>query len=136
MKTTRYLPIFLMGVLLLFTIACGFSVSTANIKEAYMAREVNGNLEKVDSYTQEEVFLCVADLANAPDDTVVTAIWYAVDAENTEPNYIIDQVSITGGSNQLFFDLSNTNMLWPLGSYRVDLLVNEELVQSVEFSVR
>ena len=127
---------FLMFTLvLLFATACSFSFSTANIKEAYMARDTNGTLEAVEVYGQDEIFLCVADLANAPDDTVVTASWYAVDVADTEPNFLIDQASITSSSNQLFFDLSN-NMLWPIGTYRVDLAINDEFVQSVNFSVQ
>jgi len=122
-------------VLMVFSLACGFSFSTAKINNAYMARDIDGVLEQVDGYSQDEVLLCVVDLSNAPDDTVVTASWYAVNVEDTEPNFLIDQASITSGSNQLFFDLSN-NILWPRGSYRVDLSINEEFAQSVEFLIQ
>lgn len=125
----------MLTLVLMFATACSFSFSTANIKEAYMARDTNGTLESVEVYGQDEIFLCVADLANAPDDTVVTASWYAVDVADTEPNFLIDQASITSSSNQLFFDLSN-NMFWPIGTYRVDLAINDEFVQSVNFSVQ
>jgi len=127
--------VLLSSAILLLTISCSFSFSTANIKEAYMARDAGGELEQVEAYTQDEVFLCVADLANAPDDTIVTATWYAVDAQDVEPNFLLDEATITSGSSQLFFDLSN-NFLWPTGSYRVDLSINDEFSQSVDFFVQ
>jgi len=135
MKKIFLQMIFLSTAILLLSVSCSASFSTANIKEAYLVRDAGGNLEPVEFYAQDEVFLCVADLANAPDDTVVTAAWYAVDAQDVEPNFLIDQVSITSGSNQLFFDLAN-DYLWPIGTYRVDLSINEEFSQSVEFFVK
>jgi len=122
------------SILLILTTACGFSLSTANIKNANMARDVNGSLEEVEFYSQDEVFICTAELANAPDDTVVTAQWFAVEADGIEPNYLIKQASVTTGSDQVYFDLSN-NILWPAGTYRVDLLVNDEIAESIEFQV-
>ncbi len=100
-----------------------------------MAREVDGELIQVNAYNADEVFLCTADLANAPEDTTVTASWYVVEAEGVEPNFLLEKASVTSGSNQLFFDLSN-NMLWPAGTYRVDLTIGDEVMQSVEFKVQ
>jgi hypothetical protein len=135
MKKSFVSMIFVCTAILMFTVGCSFSFSTANFNEVFMARDAGGELEQVESYAQDEIFLCVADLANAPDDTVVTAAWYAVDAQDVEPNFLIDQVDITSGSNQLFFDLSNDSF-WPVGTYRVDLSINNEFSQSIEFLVK
>jgi len=136
MNINKKLYIFISIVFLfLLTIACGFSVSTANIKDAYMARASDNGLEKVDTFTQDETLLCYVALANAPDDTTVSATWYAVDVEGVDPNFLIDETSITTGENDVFFDLTNDNY-WPAGSYRVDIFLNEEFSQSVEFTVQ
>jgi hypothetical protein len=135
MKSNNTVIVIIAALLLIFSLACGFSVSTANIKNAFMAREVDGELVQVGTYASDEVFLCTADLANSPEDTVVTASWYVVEAEGVDPNFLIEETSITSGSNQLFFDLSN-NMLWPSGSYRVDLSIGDEVVETVEFQVQ
>lgn len=135
MKKIFLQMLFLSTTILFLSVSCSFGFSTANIKEAYLARDAGGNMEPVEFYAQDEVFLCVADLANAPDDTVVAAAWYAVDAQDVEPNFLIDQVSITSGSNRIFFDLAN-DYLWPIGTYRVDLSINEEFSQSIEFFVK
>jgi len=87
--------------------ACGFSASTANIKEAYMARDEQG-AQKTTTFGQSDVFWCIVTLANAPDDTKLKAVWYAVNAENTDPNFLIDEVETTSGDGTIPFNLTNT----------------------------
>lgn len=134
MRKHNFILVAALATLLLASLACGFSVSTANIKDAYMARDGDGN-EKTTTFAQDEKFYCIVELANAPDDTVVKAVWYAVEAEGTEPNLKIDEASLTTGDGTLTFDLTN-DMLWPLGKYKVELYINDELAKTVEFEVR
>ena len=122
------------AVLLAASLACEFSASTANIKEAWMARDEAGE-QKTDVFAQGEVFYCIVELANALDQTSVKAAWTAVNVEGEEPNLLLDETELTGGSNRLTFELSN-NMLWPLGRYKVDLYLNDELDQTLEFEVK
>ena len=134
--TIRHLKIIMfLTIFALLVTACEFNVSTANVKDAYMARAVNGQPEKTTTFAQDEPFYCLVDLANAPDDTTMSATWYVVNAEGVEPNFIIDEVEITQGSGEITFDLINDN-LWPLGTYKVDVFLNGELDQSLEFQVQ
>ncbi len=126
--------LFVLFALLLVSLACDFSTSTANISEAYLSMYEDGS-EETTVFTQDETIYCIVVLKNAPDETVVKTEWIAVDVENTEPNYLIDVVEITTGSDTLTFDLSNTG-LWPLGEYRADVYLNEELSSSLAFSVQ
>ena len=126
--------IFVLLTLLLISMACDFSASTANISEAYLSMNEDGS-EETTVFAQDEIIYCIVVLKNAPDETVVKAEWIAVDVENTEPNFVIDIVEITTGSDTLTFNLSNTG-LWPLGNYRVDIYLNEELTNSLDFSVQ
>jgi len=119
--------------LLLVMVACSFSASTANIKDVKMARDYDGN-DPTTTFAQDEVFYCVVELANAPDDTVIKASWVAVDVEGAEPNTFIDETELSTGSGTVHFELSN-NGLWPLGKYAVQLYLNGELEQTVEFTV-
>lgn len=124
------------GVLALLAVACGFNVSTANFDNAFMSVDPDGN-QPTTVYGQEDVFYAIVDLANAPEDTVVRAVWFAVDAEGEEPNTQIDDVSVTGSDARLTFDLTNaTGMIWPTGSYRVDLYLNDKLETTLNFSVQ
>ena len=134
MKNHRIFVISLVTLLLFIAGACNFSASTANIKNAYTARTDNGEPQQTSVFTQDDVFYCVVEVANAPDDTVTKAMWYAVDAEGVEPNYFIAEAEIKGGG-ELTFDLTNNDMLWPAGKYKVEIYLNEELKETLEFSV-
>lgn len=135
MKLYRLLLIGLFALLVLLSAACKFSVSTANIRDAYIAHDVNGQMEKNSTFSQNEVFFCIVDLANSPFDTSISAAWYAVDAEGVEPNTFIDEAEVITESGELTFDLAN-DTLWPVGTYKVDLSLNGELDQSLEFEVK
>jgi hypothetical protein len=134
----RYGPLVWLGIVLmtLTVSACSFSASTANISDAKMARDEQGN-DPTKVFSPDETFYCVVDLSNAPDDTVVKAVWTAVDVEGANPNTKIDETSITSGSGQLQFDLTNEG-LWPVGEYKVDLFLNDaqEPTRTLQFEVR
>lgn len=127
-------PGLMMLVFLLSILACGGSVSTANIKEAWLSTDQAGE-NRVTDFPQDTVFYVQVDLKNAPDDTVVKAVWTAVQAEGVDANFVIDEAELTSGDNLLNFSLSNNN-LWPLGSYKVDIYLNGELKQTINFEVK
>jgi hypothetical protein len=122
------------SALLLMMLACSFSASTANIRAAKMARDYDGN-DPTTTFAQDEIFYCVVELANAPDDTVVKASWMALAVDGVEPNTLIDETELTTGSGTLHFELNN-NGLWPLGKYAVQLYLDGELEQTLEFTVQ
>ena len=123
-------------ILALVLSAC--SASTANISDAKMTRDEAGkNPTKVFSPT-DQTFYCIAELSNAPEDTVVKAVWTAVDVEGVKPNLKIDESRITADeSGQLTFDLTNDGP-WPVGEYKVDLFLNdaEEPARTLAFKVQ
>ena len=121
-------------VLILSALACNFSASTANIASAVMARDAAGS-DQTDVFDPSDTFYCVVDLQNAPDDTTVRAVWTAVSAEGVDANTQIDETTLTTGSGNLQFELSNPD-LWPAGQYKVDLYLNDDLERTVEFSVQ
>lgn len=120
--------------LLAVTLACGFSVSTAKIADAWLARDDAGT-ERTTVFAPDEVFYCLVDLQNAPDDTTVKASWTAVEVEGADPNTFIDESELTTGSDTLHFQLTNEGP-WPIGRYKVDLYLNDELDRTLEFEVR
>jgi hypothetical protein len=134
MKNDHLRILLTITVLLLAIVACEFSASTANIAEAQMARDPEGN-QPTNVFGPNDTFYCVVKLANAPDDTTVKSAWTAVQVEGAEPNTFIDETEITSGSGTLHFELSNTNP-WPVGTYKVDLYLNGELDRTLEFEVQ
>jgi hypothetical protein len=133
MKSTRRILVAL-GAIALVALACSFNFSTANFADAYMSSDADGNT-RTTTYPQDATFYAIAELANAPDDTVVRAVWTAVNAEGEAPNTLLDDVSFTSGDGTIIFDLTN-DLLWPLGEYRVDLYINDELKTSLDFQVQ
>jgi hypothetical protein len=134
MITRRFCLGFTAAALLATVLALGCTISTANIGDAWMARDEEGT-QRTTTFGSSEVFYCVVELKNAPDDTTVKASWTAVDVEGVDPNTFIDETVLTSGSGSLHFQLSNDS-LWPNGRYKVDLVLNDELDRTLEFEVR
>ena len=118
---------FVLTFLMLLALACGFNVSTANLQNIKLAKDEAGT-EPATVFGQDEVIYLVADLANAPDDTKLKAVWTAVEAEGVDPNYVIGEKEVAGSSGPVNFSLS-PNEPWPAGQYKVDLFMNDELNQ-------
>jgi hypothetical protein len=119
---------------LLSLLACGGSFSTANIQRAWLSSDSSGAPETTE-FSQDETFYCLVELANAPDDTTLKAVWTAISAEGTDPNFLIDESELTSGDGTITFNLTN-DQLWPIGTYKVDLYLNGELDRALTFEVR
>jgi hypothetical protein len=122
-----------LAVLVLASLACNFNASTANIKDVKLAKDTDG-AQPTTVFGVEDTFYCLATLANAPDDTVVKAVWTAVEVADNDPNLKLDEASLTHGDGVLTFNLTNSGP-WPTGKYKVDLYLNDKLEKTVEFMV-
>lgn len=118
--------------LVLASLACGFS--TANISNAYTTADPNGG-SPTTVFAQDQVFYAVVQLANAPADTTVKAVWTAVQVEGYDGETYLDEAVLTSGDGALTFEMSNAN-LWPIGVYKVDLYLNDTLDRTLQFEVR
>jgi len=121
------------ALLIVTSPGCQCQVSTANIRDAKMAKDKDGN-EPATVFAPTDTFYCVLRLANAPDDTVVKAVWTAVEAQGTEPGFKINETPKETSSAAVNFSLSNSDP-WPPGKYKVDLYLNDKLDQTLEFTV-
>jgi hypothetical protein len=131
----KFAPVLLAVIALAAAVvACGGSVSTANISNAWMSTDKEGN-SKTATFSPDQIFYAQVELKNAPDDTKVKASWTAVSVEGTEPNKAIDSAEITSGDGLVHFNLEN-NGSWPVGQYKVDLYLNDALAKTLTFEVR
>ncbi len=138
MKRLPSLSSILFMLLILFLAACGgdggeISFSTANIQNARLAQDADG-ASVTTKFGQEDTIYVLADLNNAPDDTIVKAVFTAVNAEGESPNTHIEDADLTTGSGTLTFNLSPTGM-WPNGDYKVELYLNDKLDQTLTYTV-
>jgi hypothetical protein len=134
MKNNKLFILAGLTALVLAALACGGSFSTANIADAWMSTDTEGN-NRTTVFAQDAVFYAQVDLQNAPDDTALKAVWTAISAEGTDPNFVINETEFVSGSGVVYFELSNTN-LWPVGTYKVDIYMNDALTKTVNFEVR
>lgn len=123
--------------LLVFTgclAACSFEFSTANISEAWLARD-NAGQDKTTTFGTKDTFYCIVRLANAPDDTRVKAVWIAVKCEGAPENYEIGSAVVTSGSGEIVHKMTLPKA-WPVGTYKVELHLNDKLAKTLEFQVQ
>ena len=131
-KRTRLLLVFV--VLLVGALACEGNFSTANIADAWMSTDLDGN-NRTSIFAEDAVFFAQVDLQNAPDDTVLKAVWIAVDVEESDPNFVMNEFEYVGSDGLVYFQLENPVSLWPVGEYKIDLYLNGELDRSITFYV-
>lgn len=137
MKGNKFLPFVLFAlVLVLASLACNFGASTANITNAHMATDESDTTQTTVYSPDTPTFYCFYDLNNAPDDTVVKGVWTLVSAEGYEANSVIDSAEITGSDDSYYFSLDRAAESWPVGQYKIDLYINGNLVETVEFQVQ
>ena len=134
MKLNRWPLAAVLLATLLSLLACGGSFSTANIQRAWLSPDSSGAPETT-QFSQDETFYCLVELANAPEDTTLKAVWTALSAEGTDPNLLIEESELTTGDGTITFNLTN-DQLWPVGTYKVDLYLNGELDRALTFEVR
>jgi hypothetical protein len=117
---------------------CSFSWTTARVTSAQLATEYKQgqavNPTSVFSPSDHVLHLVVV-VSNAPDDTKVGAVWYAVDAGGSK-NQKLDSANVTlNGEDHLDLTLSNTAN-WPRGQYKVELMVDGKRDRSLSFEVQ
>lgn len=135
MYRRRWLMLVIVVGMTFLILACGGTISTANIRSATLSANASGSPAKTVFRQDDFTIYCIVELANAPADTVVKSVWIAADVEGVDPNTLIDAVSLTSGDAKLTFDLTN-NQLWPVGRYKVELYINDKLDRTLEYQVQ
>jgi hypothetical protein len=117
---------------------CSFSVSTAHVTSAQLARGYDQGKAvgpTTDFSPSDRVIHLVVAVGNAPDDTKVGATWYAVDAGSVQ-NEKLDSAggTLKNGEDHVDLTLSNTSN-WPRGKYKVDLMLDDKRDRTLNFQV-
>jgi hypothetical protein len=134
MKIRLFLPLVLLVVL---SSACTPSGREPVVSNLRMAYDEFGE-DQATMFAPSDVIYAVADVKNAPLGTIVDAKWIAVDVEGEEPDLLFQEQSFEVEedpfSGTIFFQLINDGD-WPAGAYKVELYLDDALMQSVEFNV-
>lgn len=134
----RFVPIFFAVLALVFSaLACESLSTEMSLENLRLAYDENGE-QVTSTFGADDIFYAVADLKNAPQGTLVKAVWTAVDVPDTDEGLEFQEQTLDiteeSFSGAIYFQLSNDER-WPSGQYKVDLYLNETLAQSMEFSV-
>lgn len=111
------------------------------VESVTLARSTTGNdkspVDPTNVFSASDVIHAVVHLNHAPANTKVTATWYVVNVGSAaDPNSQIDTTDITtDGSRNVDFSLS-PQPAWPLGSYKVEIALNGQLIKTLEYSVK
>jgi hypothetical protein len=124
---------FAIGMLVLASLACDASVSSATITSATLTTDSAGATATT-TFTPDQTFYCAVVLANAPDTTKVKAVWYTVDAAAAATK--IAEKEIVGSGSPIIFNASNSAGPWPSGNYRVEVYLNDKLDKTLDFAVQ
>lgn len=129
----RFLMIgFTIGMLVLASLACEASVSTASITRASLTAD-SASGEPTTVFTPDQTFYYIVELANAPDSTKVKVIWYSVDETGATTEFA--EKEVVGGGSPITFNAINNDGPWPTGAYKVELYLNDKLDRTAEFTV-
>jgi hypothetical protein len=119
-----------------------FNISTAHVKDAYMAKNVaaeNADAPKFEKvgivYHQNDgPFYLMLETAGVVDAVTLKAIWTAVDT-TAGKNLMIGEAEYTTDKSMIFYFDYSLPRLWPLGKYKVELLLNEKINRTIDFTV-
>ena len=125
---------FAIGMLVLASIACDASASTANISSVVLTAENSATGAETTTFTPDQTFYAVVTLANAPDTTKVKAVWSTVDGDGKATQ--MAEKEIVGSASPIIFNAANNAGPWPVGNYRVEIFLNDKSNKVIDFSVQ
>jgi len=122
MKTKRSL-VYLAVLVIWLLMGAGCSFSTANVTNAQMTTGVDENYYPVDKVSEFSVGnepYMTAELHNAPDDTLITVVWYYEGEE-------LDRISFDNQemTDTMIMSHMPAEMAAQAGSYSVEIYIDE-----------
>jgi hypothetical protein len=100
-----------------------------DVKDGQTARQT------FDSKTKK-IYLS-AWLTDVPQGAKLKSVWFAEKNNVTPDNYRLDSVELVvrGKMNRVTYSLSKPKKGWPVGTYRLELFIDDKLTDTVRFSV-
>ncbi|QPC95282.1 hypothetical protein GA829_25440 [Mesorhizobium sp. INR15] len=119
--------------------AFGFDMAAqaAGFDNIVLSATKDGDTPQSNFPADTPVIYISADLVDVEPTSKITFSWISVDSHGAAPdNYTIDKVDLdVGSNNQADSQLSKPTAGWPVGTYRVDLLIDGTVADSVPFSI-
>ena len=114
-----------------------------SIEKVTLARDAGEKFEPVKNFKTTDTFCALVKLSEAKNGTHVKAVWTAVKAGDIEEKKIFEkEVTITPEAtkgakepSRIDFSLSHDNP-YPVGDYKVEIYLNGELTETIEFKIQ
>ncbi len=122
--------VMMLGGVIMASVQC----STANFGDVQLTTGIDDYqpIDEVEAFdTDQETVFVAGELRNAPSGTEISAEWYYMEDEET----YIDGAMMETGSTDFYFSLSQPDDGWPEGSYEVRLYINNELEETLPFTI-
>jgi len=116
-------------------LACSVAVSTTRFESTALSKDPYG-VTKTRNFAPQDTIFCLLRLKHAPDTTRVKAIWIAVAAQDQPRNSTISQHEVQTGDGTLTFEAAPPQGGWPPGDYRVELYLNGDKRQTLDYKVK
>ncbi len=111
-----------------------FMVSDIKVIDPYMATDDTGD-KRIDVYGALQHFFLHFTLGNAPAETKISAHWYLLPADGSEPQSL-NEGDYTFATGSYYVQLSSNDSAWAVGDYVVDIYLNDYFYTSVFFQVQ
>ena len=139
MKPNKLSILLAVIALIISTLACAVGGGEPTLDNVRTAKDEDG-AQPANVFGSTETVYAVSDLSNGVKGNVILSRWYAVSIPDVDPNFLIDEVDITieedSFSGTIFFSFEPPEGGWPAGTYKVEILFNNVLVTTSEFSVQ
>ncbi len=129
----------LLAVLALVVSSLACAAGEPTLSNVRTARDQDGT-DQTSVFSTTDTVYVVSDLSNGVVGNVVSSKWYAVDVADTEPNLLLDEVSINIDEAKdyslYFYFPPPVDGQWPVGSYKVEVYFNGVLNSTVAYTVQ
>ncbi len=126
-------------VVLLLSLLCAVPALAGDVK-VKVAIAVDGNTRPATVFAPSVPKLIAFFLTEGTEKgDKIRGVWIAEDTGGVAPaNFKIDEATLTGEKDDFGggFALSKPNNGWPVGKYRVDVYVDDELVTTAKFQIK
>ena len=108
------------------------------VESIKLARENGGRLQSVENFKRaDNPEHIVVKLAKGAEGTHVKTVWTNLNAGGATNQKLWEKELVTGEANRADFSLSNKDSkFFPAGDYKIDIYLDDELVDTVSYKVQ